>query len=59
MDHYKRELLEHKERLVKMESIELENLIERVAEKEELMNNHGHKKSFFQVPKLTKTTLEK
>ena len=42
-----------------MESIELENLIERVAEKEELMNNHGHKKSFFQVPKLTKTTLEK
>ena len=59
IEHYKRELLEHKERLVKMESIELENLIERVAEKEELMNNHGHKKSFFQVPKLTKTTLEK
>ena len=47
MDHYKRELLEHKERLVKMESIELENLMERVAEKEDLMNNHGHKASFF------------
>ena len=42
-----------------MESLELNNLIKQVSEREELMNNHGRKIGFFQVPKLTKTNIEK
>ena len=49
---YEAELVEFKHRLQELEMAELARIELEIEKKEELFNNHGHEKNFFNVPKL-------
>ena len=52
-ENFKNELLQHKKRLVQLELQGILNLSEEVADKEELMQNGGKRKSYFKAPQTT------
>lgn len=52
IEQYRREVEAHKDRLHKLEKIEIERMAKEAAYKEELFNNHGKPASYFKVPNL-------